>query len=298
MNRSGGAGVCSVILPETVNYGRRSAEIYKKRRYNMKKTASIITTLLTAGVILMGSLMPPAVPAADRKEIRVSAAISLKEALDVLKEMYSRTEPGIDVLYNLGASGMLQKQIEEGAPADLFISAGKKQMDELAAKGLIVADTRENLLGNELVLIVANEKKKSIRSFEDLAAKAQSFSIGQPESVPAGKYGKETLVSLKLWDKLEKRVVYAKDVRQVLAYVDSGNVDAGLVYRSDTVALKSAVVAAVAPKGSHGPIVYPMAVVKAARHPEAARKFMEFLKTPEAAKVFSKYHFIPLSGKR
>ncbi len=264
----------------------------------MKKTARIFTTLFTAGALFIGSFLPQAVSAADRNEVRVSAAISLKDALSALKEMYSRNEPGVDIQYNFGASGMLQKQIEEGAPVDLFISAGKKQMDELAGKELIFPDTRANLLGNELVLIVASEKKNSIRSFEDLAAKVQSFSIGQPESVPAGKYGKETLVSLKLWDKLEKRIVYAKDVRQVLAYVDSGNVDAGLVYRSDTVALKSAAVAAVAPKGSHRPIVYPMAAVKAAKHPEAARKFMEFLKTPEAAKVFLKYHFIPLTGKR
>lgn len=130
------------------------------------------------------------------------------------------------------------------------------------------------------------------------AVRAQSFSIGMPETVLAGKYGKGTLVSLKLWDKLEKRIVYAKDVRQVLAYVDSGNVDAGLVHRSDTVALKSSVVAAVAPTGSHGPIVYPMAIVKTAKRPVSAEKFMEFLKSPEATKVFANYGFIPLAVKR
>lgn len=264
----------------------------------MKKTARIFTTLFTAGALFIGSLLPQAVSAADKNEIRISAAISLKDALDALKGTYSRKEAGVDIQYNFGASGMLQKQIEEGAPVDLFISAGKKQMDELASKGLIVPETRVNLLGNELVLIVAMEKKNTVKTFADLADKAQSFSIGMPETVPAGKYGKETLVSLKLWDKLEKRIVYAKDVRQVLAYVDSGNVDAGLVYRSDTVALKSAAATAVSPKGSHGPIVYPMAVVKAAKHPEAARKFVEFLKTPEAAKVFAQYRFLPLMGKR
>jgi molybdate transport system substrate-binding protein len=264
----------------------------------MKQTAKKMMSLLTVLALVTCLFLPVAVSAADKTVIQVSAAISLKEALDSLKEMYSRKEPGVDIRFNLGSSGMLQKQIEEGAPVDLFISAGKKQMDELAAKGFITPGTRLDLLGNELVLIVAKEKKDSIRSFDDLVAKAQSFSIGQPESVPAGKYSKETLISLKLWDRLEKRIVYAKDVRQVLAYVDSGNVDAGLVYRSDTIALKSAGVAAVAPKGSHGPIVYPMAVVKAAKHPEAAGKFVAFLKTAEAAKVFAKYQFIPLTGKR
>jgi len=123
------------------------------------------------------------------------------------------------------------------------------------------------------------------------------MSIGQPETVPAGKYGKETLVSLKLWDGLEKKVMFAKDVRQVLAYVESGNVDAGLVYRSDTMSMKSGKVAAVAPKGSHSPIVYPMALIKDGKNRAAAKRFMEFLKSPEAAKVFAHYNFIPLSGK-
>jgi molybdate transport system substrate-binding protein len=264
----------------------------------MKKFAQKMISLFALLAVFTCLVLPGTVSAADKTLLQVSAAISLKDALNALKGVYSSKEPGVDIQYNFGSSGMLQKQVEEGAPVDLFLSAGKKQMDALAAKGLIVSATRADLLGNEMVLIVAREKKNSIRSFNDLVANAQSFSIGMPETVPAGKYGKETLVSLKLWEKLEKRIVYAKDVRQVLAYVDSGNVDAGLVYRSDTVALKSAVVAAVAPKGSHAPIVYPMAVVKAARHPEAAGKFMEFLKTPEAASVFEKYQFIPLTGKR
>ena len=148
----------------------------------------------------------------------------------------------------LASSGLLQKQIEEGAPVDLFISAGKSQMDELAAKGMLIPQTRSDLLGGELVLIVAREKQALIKGFADLSKGAFSFSIGQPETVPVGKYAKETLQSMKLWDKLANRIVFAKDTRQVLTYVDSGNVDAGLVYRSDAVALQGAVVAAVAPK--------------------------------------------------
>jgi molybdate transport system substrate-binding protein len=264
----------------------------------MKQNAKKMISLLTLLAVVTCLVLPGVVSAAGKTLIQVSAAISLKDALNALKEDYSSKEPSVELQYNLGSSGMLQKQIEEGAPVDLFLSAGKRQMDALAEKGLIEAATRADLLGNEMVLIVAEEKKNSIKSFDDLIAKAQSFSIGMPEMVPAGKYGKETLVSLKLWDKLDKRIVYAKNVRQVLSYVDSGNVDAGLVYRSDTVALRSAVVAAVAPKGSHAPIVYPMAIVKSAKHPEAAMKFMEYLKSPEAAKVFAKYQFIPLKGKR
>ena len=262
----------------------------------MRRTTKIFVQIVAVSAFLTAQLLSGVSFAAEKTTIEVSAAISLKEALDTLKQIYKRKNPNEDIQFNFGSSGMLQKQIEEGAPVDLFISAGKKQMDDLASKGLIIPATRLDLLGNEIVLIVAREKKDSIRSFADLAEKARSFSIGMSETVPAGKYGKETLLSLKLWDKLEKRIVYAKDVRQVLAYVDSGNVDAGLIYVSDALGLKSAVVAAVAPKGSHASIVYPMAALKAAKHQEAARKFMEFLQTPEAAGVFLKYRFKPLAG--
>ncbi len=260
----------------------------------MKWTTGISAVLCTVLALLFVALFTNSAFAAEKTTIKVSAAISLKEALTKLKEVYTKKEPKVELQFNLGSSGLLQKQIEEGAPADLFISAGKKQMDELAAKGLIDPETRVDLLGNELVLIVAKEKKGAIKSFANLADKAQTMSIGQPETVPAGKYARETLVSLKLWNKVEKRIIFAKDVRQVLAYVESGNVDAGLIYRSDAVGLQSAAVVAVAPKGSHSPIVYPMAAVKASKNLEPTKRFMNFLKTPEAAKVFENYKFIHL----
>ncbi len=263
----------------------------------MKKTAGMLLSFVAA-LVLSGTVLTGAAHAAGKNVIQVSAAISLKDALAVLKDSYEKKNPDADVRFNLASSGMLQKQIEEGAPVDLFISAGKKQMDELVAKKLIVPETRSDLLSNELALVVSKEKKGIITSFNDLPAKAQSISIGQPETVPAGKYGKETLTNLKLWDAVQKKIMFAKDVRQVLSYVDSGNVDAGLVYRSDTVALKSGSVVAVAPKGSHSPILYPMAIIKDGKNRDAAKKFMEFLKTAEAAKVFANYKFVPLAGKK
>jgi molybdate transport system substrate-binding protein len=249
-------------------------------------------------IFLAIPLLCERVEAGARKRVSVSAAISLKDSLNELKKLYEEKDPGVELELNLASSGLLQKQIEEGAPVDLFISAGKRQMDELAAKGLIVPATRFDLLGNELVLIVAKEKKKEIKGFSDLSRKGVTFSIGQPEIVPAGKYGLETLKSLKLWESLSGRVVYAKDVRQVLAYVDSGNVDAGLVYKSDTVLLKESVIAAVAPRGSHSPIVYPAAIVKGSKNIKEAEKFLAFLKSPEASAVFARFGFVPLVGKR
>lgn len=264
----------------------------------MRKITGSLVFLVVVGAILFCPIGQGSARAAEKSVIRVSAAISLKDALSALRGLYAAKNPNVEILLNFGSSGQLQKQIEEGAPVDLFLSAGKKQMDELAARGHIAPETRSDLLGNDIVLVVAREKKSVIRRFGDLPGKVQSMSIGQPETVPAGKYARETLTSLKLWDKLEKRIMFAKDVRQVLAYVDSGNVDAGLVYRSDTMSMKSGVVAAVAPKGSHSPIVYPMALIKDGKNRAAAKRFMEFLKSPEAAKVFAHYNFIPLSGKR
>jgi molybdate transport system substrate-binding protein len=172
-------------------------------------------------------------PGHSQLEITISAAISLKDALEKIKDDYGRKEPGVKITYNLGSSGNLQKQIEEGAPADLFISAGVSQMDQLAEKGLIDDSSRMTLLSNELVLITP-ENGPDIKDFSDLAGSAvKKIALGLPETVPAGKYARETLTNLKLWERLQPKLVTANNVRQVLTYVETGNVDAGFVYRSD-----------------------------------------------------------------
>lgn len=239
-------------------------------------------------------------PAGEQKQtpITVSAAISLKDALVELQEMYAQQNPGVKVSFNFGSSGALQKQIEEGAPVDVFISAGQYQVDELEQQGLLVTDSRKDLLGNELALVVAKGKETLIKGFPDLAGEAVGkISIGNPETVPAGKYAQEALNKLGLWAKLQGKLVPAKDVRQVLTYVDTGNVDAGLVYESDVRALKNGVKVATAPGDSHKPIVYPMALLKNSKVPAEARDFMNFLAGPEAAGVFTKHGFKPLLGK-
>ncbi len=223
-------------------------------------------------------------------KLTISAAASLKDAALELKELYGKQHADVIITYNFGASGTLQKQIEEGAPVDLFISAGQKQMDQLAAKGLIIDGSRKDLLGNELVLVAGKDTK--ITGFEDLAnPKVGKVSIGAPESVPAGKYAQEALTSMKLWDTLQPKLVLAKDVRQVLTYVETGNVDAGLVYRSDALAAKESQIVTPAPADSHKPIVYPLAILKNTKQQKAAEEFAAFLVSDEAAKVFEKYGF-------
>jgi molybdate transport system substrate-binding protein len=226
--------------------------------------------------------------------LTISAAASLMNAMEELKTIFTSQRPNVNITYNFAASGTLQKQIEEGAPVDLFISAGESQMDALAEKGLIVDATRKDLLGNELVLIV--KSGGTITGFEGLTDQGiAKISIGTPETVPAGKYAKDALISMQLWDKLQAKMVLAKDVRQVLTYVETGNVDAGLVYRSDAMAGRDVRVVAAAPPESHKPIVYPMAVIKNTRHAKEAEAFAAFLSSGEAAGIFIKHGFRPLN---
>ncbi len=245
-------------------------------------------------LLLLGGALCPAWAQGTPQGLTVSAAMSLKDALTVLARRYEEERPGLRVELNLAGSGALQRQIEQGAPADLFVSAGEAQMNALQTAGLLAPGTRCELLGNELVLVVARERRTEIRSFADLAPHARRIAVGNPSSAPVGRYGQEALQSLGLWLALEPRVVYAKDVRAVLAYVESGNADAGLVYRSDARHLHTAELVAAAPPASHARIVYPAAVLAASPHAAAARAFLDFLRTPAAGAVFRAEGFRPL----
>ncbi|MFY4776452.1 molybdate ABC transporter substrate-binding protein [Metabacillus sp. RGM 3146] len=222
-------------------------------------------------------------------ELTISAAASLQDALKEMKQEFEKEHPDINLLYNFGASGTLQQQISQGAPADLFLSAAEDKMDRLVQEGYIENKNRKDIAGNEVVLVVP-KNETAIRSFEDLK-KAKNLSIGTPNSVPAGKYGKETLEHMNLWNELQQKVVYAKDVRQVLAYVESGSVDAGLVYKTDALTSKKVTIVEEAAPASHSPIVYPAGMVKNSKHPKEALLFYEFLQKDSAQKVLKKYGF-------
>lgn len=225
--------------------------------------------------------------------LTIASATSLKDVAEELKDLYVKQHPGVNITYNFASSGTLQKQIEEGAPADMFISAGKSQMDALAVKGLIVEASRKDLLGNELVLVAGKDSKLS--GFDGLTeAGISKISMCTPETVPAGEYAREVLTSLKLWDKIQSKLVLAKDVRQVLTYVETGNVDAGLLYRSDVLDSKNIKIVAAATADLHQPIVYPIAVIKSSKHQQEVEEFVRFLQGDEATQLFTKYGFKPL----
>lgn len=259
----------------------------------MKKILYILALTLLLAAVATGCGSNEAKQNQEPVNLTVSAAGSLTDAVKELKNIYENQQNEVTITLNLASSGTLQKQIEEGAPADLFISASKAKMDALSEKGLIVEDSRKNILNNNIVLIAG--KESNLTGFEDLAGnRVEKVSIGVPESVPAGRYAKEVLISLGLWDKINSKLVLAKTVRQVLAYVENGNVDAGLVYSSDTTISDRIKILAAAPSDSHKPIVYPVAVIESSQYQKEARDFSEFLQSDEAARIFQKYGFKPI----
>lgn len=221
-------------------------------------------------------------------ELTISAAASLQNALNDIKTEFENDYEDITISYNFGGSGSLQQQISQGAPADLFFSAAEDKFQVLVDEGLI--EEGKNLLGNDLVLIAAKEASSSVTNFEDLTA-YQSFSIGTPESVPAGKYAEEALVNLDLWENVKDKMVYAKDVRQVLTYVETGNVDAGIVYHTDALVSEKVEIIASAPEGTYDDIIYPAGIIESSKHQDEARLFYDFLQSEEAMNIFKKYGF-------
>lgn len=216
--------------------------------------------------------------------IRVGAAISLREALgEVIPKYEAASGDKIDLI--VGASGQIAAQVKAGAPIDLVVSAAQKQVDELAGAGLADAKTTRVIAGNALVLIVPAGQPTV--TFESLAGEAvKKLAIGEPKTVPAGDYAQQALISLNLLPKLEGRIVFGANVRQVLSLVERGEVSAGLVYATDAKESGEKVqVSAVAPEGSHKPIVYPGVIVSASTHKESAQKFLDYLQSPEAQAV-------------
>jgi molybdate transport system substrate-binding protein len=226
-----------------------------------------------------------------KTELTISAAISLKDSLDKIIQLYRAQTPDVAMHTNYGASGTLQRQAEEGAPVDIFVSASSDQMDALESEGLILAGTRFNLVRNSLVLI-APKGTHEISGFSDLTQPdVKTIAIGEPQTVPAGKYAKEVLTHFGIYDSVKPKLALAKDVRQVLTYVATGNADAGIVYATDARISSQVVVVATAPADSHDPVVYPAAIMKSSKDAAAAKAFLEFLAGEKARAVFKKYGF-------
>ena len=235
-------------------------------------------------------------------QLTVSAAASLKAVMEEIKPIYEQNYPGTEIIYNFASSGSLQRQIEQGAPVDVFVSAAQSKMDNLEQQNLLLTETRQDLLTNQIVLITPlgnNKNQLKLRDFQDLTTqKIDRIALGEPKSVPAGKYAQEVLTSLKITDRVQSKTVYGKDVRQVVNYVATGNVDAGIVYRTDAQIADNIEITAIAPETSHSPVIYPIAVIKDSDTPEVAIELIEFLTTPEAQAVFEEYGFATMNNEQ
>ena len=223
-------------------------------------------------------------------ELNISAAASLKEAMADLEAAYTSKNPEVSFVINYGSSGSLQQQIEQGAPCDLFISAGEKQMTALEEEGLLLDGTNKDLVKNSLVLVTSNDSE--ISSIDSLNSDAVSkIALGEPASVPAGKYADETLTSVAIKDSLNNKLVFAKDVKEVLAWTASGNADAGFVYLSDALSSDGVKIVETISEEYHSPITYPVAIIKDSDDIDAAKAFEDFLFTDEAQEIFEKYGY-------
>lgn len=237
-----------------------------------------------------------AAPAIAAEKVTVFAAASLKNALDAANTAWAK-ESGKEAVASYAASSALAKQIEGGAPADVFISADLDWMDYVAKKDLVKSDTRSNLLGNRIVLVASkdNPKPVDIKQGFDLAGLLGDgkLAMGDVKSVPAGKYGKAALEKLGVWSSVESKVAGAESVRAALALVSRGEAPYGIVYQTDVTADPGVTIAGTFPAESHAPIIYPIAILTESKNPDAV-SYLEFLKSGEAAHFFTEQGFTVL----
>ncbi|MGE6574442.1 molybdate ABC transporter substrate-binding protein [Paenibacillus xylanexedens] len=225
-------------------------------------------------------------------DLTISAAASLTDAMKEIETNYELANPYIELNFNFGASGALQQQIEQGAPADVFVSAATKNMNALVDENLIASGDQKNLLQNSLVAIVPADGTNTVASETDLTSDSiKTVAIGIPESVPAGTYAKEALTNAKLWDELESKLVQGKDVRQVLQYVETGNADAGFVYKTDALTSDQVKIAFEVDENNYTPANYPIGIIEGTKHRTEAEQFYAYLQTPEVLDIFAKYGF-------
>jgi len=266
----------------------------------MKKKFTFFTLItLLLSVLIMGcgaekelssSAKEITTAAEPSVELNISAAASLKEAMGDIETEFKKVKPNVTLTVNFGASGSLQQQIEQGAPCDIFISAGQSQMKALESKSLLLEDTQKDLVKNDLVLV--GPKDTTITGLSDLTSdKVKKIAVGEPKSVPAGQYADETFTKLGIKDTVASKLVFAKDVKEVLAWSASGNAEVGFVYKSDALSSSNVKIIETIADDKHSPITYPVGVIKASKNPDVAKAFEDFLFTDTCKKIFEKYGY-------
>lgn len=252
----------------------------------------VLSGCVAMGLLMLFMVLPGCTQ--ERQEqtaLNVFAAISLTDALTEIGTTFT-AENGVRIYYNFAASTTLQRQLEKGATADVFISASPRQVVALETNGLLEAESRKDLLTNQLVLVSNQSAGISVETLAHLTIPEISrIAIGQPNIVPAGTYAKEALVHFGLWETLQSKFVFGTDVRATLAYVTAGNADVAIVYKTDTTLTQRIKVLYQLPPEAYTPIVYPAVVMKDSPHKQLARRFMTYLHSMESGKIFEKHGF-------
>lgn len=262
----------------------------KKFGFYTLVTLMLTTLLIGCGTKNQSTPQPKETPAETPVELNISAAASLKEAMTDIQTEFKKVKPNVTLTVNYGASGSLQQQIEQGAPCDIFISAGQSQMKALKDKTLLQDDTVKDLVKNDLVLV--GPKDTTITSISDLNTdKVKKIAVGEPKSVPAGKYADEVFTSLGIKDAVNSKLVFAKDVKEVLAWSTSGNAEVGFVYKSDALSSPDSKIIETIAADKHSPITYPVGVIKATKNLDTAKAFEDFLFTDTSKVIFEKYGY-------
>jgi molybdate transport system substrate-binding protein len=252
-----------------------------------------VSNLKSAIMLLLGVMLIWQAPARADQELIVSAAASLTNAMKEAAGQFETTHPGTKILCNFAASGSLLQQMAHGAPVDVFAAADKKTMNQAQDKGLIVPASRKNFVGNRLVLIKPLDSPLVLGGLKDLTKPGvKRVAVGNPATVPAGRYTKEAMVKAGLWDQLSPKFIMAESVRQVLDYVGRGEVDTGFVYSTDAAVAWGKVKVMQTVEG-HAPILYPLAVTAATGKKALAQSFLDFILSPAAQEIFKKYGFGP-----
>ncbi len=282
--RRGGARSEKLLFPSPVGRGARG-EGLRNLVSQVSKTLLNKSLKVIAAIFLMTALIVQIVSAQTPANLLVSAAISLQPALEAITTTYSGK-----VTYNFGGSGALQQQIEQGAPVDVFISAGVKQINALENKGLVAF--RANLLTNQLVLITPKNSLIKLTNFSELVnANIKRIAIANPRSVPVGQYAQEILQNLGIYKQLQSKFVLGNNVRFVLTAVETGEVDAGIVYITDAKNSEKVMISAIANPKLHSSIIYPICILKSRQNLRASKEYVEFLQSEKAKAVFQKYKF-------
>ncbi|MGR3278406.1 molybdate ABC transporter substrate-binding protein [Acaryochloris marina NIES-2412] len=230
--------------------------------------------------------------APQTRQLTVSAASSLQTVLQAIEPEFEKAYPQIDLTFNFAASGVLQRQIEQGAPVDVFFSAAPKPINSLLEQQLIIQNSHRSIVTNQLALIVPEESQVSLTGFQQLTSpQVKKIMVGEEASVPAGQYAQEVFSTLELSQQIQTKLIFANSVQGVLAAVAGANVDAGVVYATDVRQSDRVKQVALAPAHSHSPIVYPIAIVAGSSQPQTAQSFIEFLSTPESKDRFTQAGF-------